>query len=46
LAPLGLFGAMVSASFYMILTGFLHSEAVMDVADAIVSLLSIAWSLS
>ena len=34
LAPLGLFGAMVSASFYMILTGFLHSEAVMDVADA------------
>lgn len=35
LAPLGWYGAIISAVGYMILYGFLHTEAVMDVADAI-----------
>ena len=35
LANLTWFGAIISALFYMILYGFLHTEAVCDVADAI-----------
>jgi len=32
---LGLYGAVLSALIYMILYGFIHTEAVLDVADAI-----------
>ena len=35
LNPLSWFGALISATFYMMLYGFLHTEAIMDVADAI-----------
>ena len=35
LEPLSWFGAVISAVIYMMLYGFLHTEAVMDVADAI-----------
>jgi len=35
LYPLGWLGALVSALFYMLLYGFLHTEAVLDVADAL-----------
>jgi len=35
LSSLGWYGAVVSAIFYMVLYGFIHTEAVMDVADAI-----------
>ncbi len=35
LEPLSWYGAVISAVTYMMLYGFLHSEAVMDVADAI-----------
>ena len=35
LSSLSWFGALISATFYMILYGFLHTEAIMDVADAI-----------
>lgn len=35
LEPLGWYGALVAAVSYMALYGFLHTEAVMDVADAL-----------
>ncbi len=35
LSSLTWFGALISATFYMMLYGFLHTEAIMDVADAI-----------
>ncbi len=35
LNSLSWFGALISATFYMMLYGFLHTEAIMDVADAI-----------
>jgi len=35
LSSLGWYGAVLSAVVYMILYGFIHTEAVMDVADAI-----------
>ncbi len=35
LSSLAWFGALISATFYMMLYGFLHTEAIMDVADAI-----------
>lgn len=35
LEPLGWIGAVIAAGAYMILYGFLHTEAVIDVADAI-----------
>ena len=35
LSSLSWFGALISATFYMMLYGFLHTEAIMDVADAI-----------
>jgi len=35
LSSLGWYGAVVSAIFYMVFYGFIHTEAVMDVADAI-----------
>ena len=35
LSSLNWFGALISATFYMMLYGFLHTEAIMDVADAI-----------
>jgi adenosylcobinamide-GDP ribazoletransferase len=35
LAPLDWLGALVSAILYMMLYGFLHTEAIMDVADAL-----------
>ena len=35
LLPLNWYGAIVSAVFYMILYGFIHTEAVIDVADAL-----------
>lgn len=35
LSHLGWYGAMISAIFYMMLYGFLHTEAVIDVFDAI-----------
>lgn len=35
LEPLGWIGALIAAGAYMILYGFLHTEAVIDVADAI-----------
>jgi len=35
LEPLGWVGAVIAAGAYMILYGFLHTEAVIDVADAI-----------
>ncbi len=35
LEPLGWAGALIAAGAYMILYGFLHTEAVIDVADAI-----------
>ena len=35
LSHLGGYGAIVSAIFYMVLYGFIHTEAIMDVADGI-----------
>ena len=35
LNSLSWFGALISATFYMMLYGFLHTEAIIDVADAI-----------
>ncbi len=35
LMPLSWFGALISAIFYMLLYGFLHTEAIVDVADAL-----------
>ena len=35
LEPLAWYGAVISALFYMLLYGFLHTEAVIDVMDAI-----------
>jgi len=35
LSSLGWYGAIVSAIFYMLLYGFLHTEAVLDVGDAL-----------
>jgi len=35
LEPLGWFGALVAGVAYMMLYGFLHTEAIMDVADAL-----------
>ena len=35
LLPIGWFGALIAAVGYMMLYGFLHTEAVMDVADAL-----------
>ncbi len=35
LAPLEWYGAIISATVYMMFYGFIHTEAVMDVADAI-----------
>ncbi|MEA1954200.1 MAG: adenosylcobinamide-GDP ribazoletransferase [Campylobacterota bacterium] len=35
LEPLGWYGAVISALVYMMLYGFLHTEAVIDVADAL-----------
>lgn len=35
LAPLAWYGALIAAVVYMMLYGFIHTEAIMDVADAI-----------
>ena len=35
LSSLAWFGALISATFYMMLYGFLHTEAIIDVADAL-----------
>jgi adenosylcobinamide-GDP ribazoletransferase len=35
LSSLGWYGAIVSATLYMVLYGFLHTEAIIDVADAL-----------
>jgi len=34
-AKLGIYGAVISSIFYMILYGFIHTEAILDVVDAI-----------
>ncbi len=35
LSPLGWYGAIISAVIYMMLYGFLHTEAIIDIVDAI-----------